>query len=163
MTKYKFALIVCAALPLSTALAAPKPLSLAERQNRAIKFVPDPAAKAMSDCKAARDTAAADAKNATGKNWVLGQTWNYQYPNTPDVAVGFLSSHWDEFQTPMTSETFKVIKELDYQDDAPSSNTGMVIWSLSPKEMLSAKVFLVPVGKDGKPAANICLTALNLK
>ena len=163
MTKYKFALIVCAALPMSHALAAPKPLTMPERLTKAIRITPDPAAQGTAECKAARDTAAAEAKNATGKNWTLGQTWNYQYPNTPDVAVGFLSSHWDEFQTPMTSETFKVIKELDYQDDAPSSNTGMVVWSLSPKDMLSAKVFLVPVGKDGNPESHICLTALTLK
>lgn len=163
MTKYKFALIVCAALPLGMALAAPKPLSMAERQNRAINFVPDPAAKAMTDCKAARDTAAAEAKSATGKNWTLGETWNYQYPNTPDVAVSFLGSNWDQFVTPMSSETYKVIKELTYQDAAPSSNTGMVTWSLSPKEMLSFKVYLVPVGKDGNPESHLCVTALSMK
>lgn len=163
MTKYKFALIICAALPLGMALAAPKPLSMAERLIKAIRFTPDPAAQGTADCKAARDTAAAEAKTATGKTWVLGQTWNYQYPNTPDVAVGFLSSHWDEFVTPMSSETFKVIKELTYQDDATSSNTGMVAWTLSPKEMLSFKVYLVPVGKDGNPESHLCVTALSMK
>lgn len=162
MNRIKLLLLLCAATSGAT-YAAPKALTMKERLTKAIRIMPDPAAQGTADCKAARDTAAAEAKNATGKNWAIGQTWNYQYPNTPDVAVGFLSSHWDEFVTPMSSESFKVLKELDYQDDAPSSNTGMVTWSLSPKEMLSAKVYLVPVGKDGNPESHICLTALSLK